>query len=94
MPKGRQGEKTDLRIKHALIPNKKTFRQSPHEELFRTKLSSFSKIIFKLLVKVNMAMGHGRFEMNGTNKAIKIGRLSKRTRSAKLTGVFIANHIS
>ena len=41
-----------------------------------------------------MAMGHGRFETNGTNKAIKIGRLSKRTRSAKLTGVFIANHIS
>lgn len=40
-----------------------------------------------------MAMGHGRFEMNGINKAIKIGRLSKRTQSAKLTGVFIVNFI-
>lgn len=41
-----------------------------------------------------MAMGHGRFETNGTNKAIKTGRLSKRTQSTKLTGVFIANYIS
>ena len=43
--------------------------------------------------KVNMAMGHGRFEMNGINKAIKIGRLSKRTQPAKLTVVFIVNYI-
>lgn len=30
----------------------------------------------------------GRFEMNGINKAIKIGRLSKRIQSVKFTGVF------
>lgn len=39
-----------------------------------------------------MAVGQGRFETNGINKSIKIGRFSYRIQSAKFTGVFITNY--
>lgn len=39
-----------------------------------------------------MAVGQSKFEMNGINKAIKIGRLSNRIQSAKFTRVFKTNY--
>lgn len=39
-----------------------------------------------------MAVGQGRFEANGINKATEIGRLSNRIQSAKFTGVFRTNY--
>lgn len=45
-PEGRQGEKTNLRIKHGLVPNENTFKKNLYKEILRTKISSSFERIF------------------------------------------------